>query len=344
MRKILFSLLLLPCSLFAQTAAQLAGANDTMLQRAAQFKEALKTSEGFRSGVYIYPKRSIVDYEKNPETLAARLALLGFTDVYLGANRMITSGNLNEEKWVVAFNTQAHELGMKVHLLSLSSSKLWVDNKKMLSDCNDFINFNYAHRKNVRFDGISADLEPHIMKKGHVDRPKELIPEWHGSDNYGVGRDNDLLCRRMVEVMKKAKKELGNEGALSQAQGFFVQGRYDRGELSWGSAHQMLQYCDWLIIMAYNYRPQRIWDMAVPSLENAKNYPKSIGIAVKTSVDTYGSDGVATSLQPQGWDYMINAIRFLMEKGTEYKSFRGIDIFEFQGLEKMWNGTLDNDK
>ena len=323
----------------AQFIESKANVNDSLLARAAQFKEAIAVSEGYRSGVYIYDKRTVADYRKNPEELAARLALFGFTDVYLGVNRLLTSGNSDEIKWVVTFNTTAHELGMKVHLLSLSSSKLWIDNNKIVDDCRQFVDFNYINKKAVRFDGISADLEPHIMKKGHVERPKDLVWEWHGTDNYGIGKDNDLLCKRMVEVMQKARKELGKNFELSQAQGFFLQRRFDAGELSAGSAHQLLQSCSHLVVMAYNYQPQRVFEMAQPSLENADahNFTKSVSIAIKTSLDTYGSEGPVTSFQPQAWEYLIDAIRFLIKRGKEYSSFRGIDIFEFQGLELMFN-------
>lgn len=328
----------------AQNFEDIANVNPTMLQRAKQFKNALGTSNGYRSGVYIYQKRSIKEYEKNPSQLAARLALLGFTDVYLGAGRMFVDGNIDEEKWISSFNSTAHKFGLKVHVAALSSAKLWVDNKRIIEDCSSIINFNYSNKKAVRFDGVTADLEPHIMKKGHVDRPKELLLEWHGTDNFGIGKDNDLLCKRMVEVMEKSKKELGKEFEFSQAQGFFIQGRYDKGELAWGSANQLLKYTNWLILMAYNYKPERVLEMARPSLENAKDFPKSISVAIKTSLDTYGSEGPVTSMLPQGWNYLIESIQFLVEKGSKYNAFRGIDIFEFQGLEKMWNGTAIEDK
>ncbi len=328
----------------AQNPVEVAGVNSTMLERARQFKAALGTSNGYKSGVYVYQKRSIKDYEKNPAQLAARLAILGFTDVYLGAGHMLDGGNVDEEKWIADFNTYAHKFGMKVHIGSLSSSKLWVDNKLIFENCNEIINFNYSNKKAVRFDGIGSDLEPHMMKKGFIERPKELTWQWHGTDNFGIGKDNDLLCKRMVEVMGKAKKELGNDMELSQAQGFFIQGRYNKGELAWGSAHQLLKNCNWLIVMAYNFKPERVLEMAKPSLQNANDFPKSISVAIKTSLDTFGSEGAVTSFQPQGWNYLIDGINFLIKNGSTYKSFRGIDIFEFQGFEKMWNGTAVEDK
>lgn len=328
----------------AQNPEKIADVSNEMLVRAKQFKNAIATTNGYRSGVYVYQKRTIEDYRKNPEQLAARLAILGFTDIYLGVGKMLDEGNVDDEKWIFNFNSTAHKFGMKVHVAGLSSSKLWVDNNRIIDDCNSIVNFNYTNKKASRFDGVTADLEPHIMKKTFVERPKEMLLEWHGTDNFGIGKDNDLLCKRMVEVIGKAKKELGKEFELSQAQGFFIQGRYDKGDLSWGSAQQLLKSCNWLVVMAYNYKPQRVLEMARPSLENASGSPKSISVAIKTSLDTYGSEGPVTSFQPQGWDYLINGLTYLIENGSKYTAFRGIDIFEFQGFEKMWNGTAIEDK
>jgi hypothetical protein len=142
----------------------------------------------------------------------------------------------------------------------------------------------------------------------------------------------------MTEVMQKTRNEIGKNFEFSQAQGFFLQRRFDSGELSSGSAHQLLQYCDFLIVMAYNFRARRVFEMAQPSLENADvhHLPKSVSIAIKTSLDTHGDEGEVTSFKPQGWEKLLENILFIVSKSADYQSFRGIDIFEFQGLEEMW--------
>ncbi len=60
-----------------------AGLTPAMLERDAQFRGTIQTQGVFRSGVYVYESRTVKDYAGAPEKLAARLALLGFTDVYL---------------------------------------------------------------------------------------------------------------------------------------------------------------------------------------------------------------------------------------------------------------------
>ena len=88
-------LLILACLLYnlsfaAEDPALKAKLSEKQLQRAAEFKKVLKTGQGYTSGVYIYTKRSIDDYLKTPEVLAARLAVLGFTDVYLGSEKALS--------------------------------------------------------------------------------------------------------------------------------------------------------------------------------------------------------------------------------------------------------------
>lgn len=326
----------------AENPIEKADLTPEQIQRAKAFKQVLGIDKGYRSGAYVYTKRSIDDYMKEPEKLAARLAVLGFTDVYLGSEKALSGEADDYMKWQRTFIREAHKYGLKVHALRLSSAKLYVSDMKILEDCNSVINYNYSVKKSDRFDGISADLEPHILKKGFIDYPKELTLVWDSKNNFGKGKDNGLLLKRTVEVMKLAKKEL-RPLPLSQALGFFFQPRVNNGLLEHGGADEFLQYCDQLIVMAYNYKPSRVFEMAEPILkaaEKSKNHPKSVSVCVKTSLGTVGDEGPVTSFQTHGWDYMIEAIKYLVEKGSTYPAFRGVDIFEFQGFEMMWNNKV----
>lgn len=88
--------------------------------------------------------------------------------------------------------------------------------------------------------------------------------------------------------------------------------------------------------MAYNYKAERVFEMAKPILTAAGDKEKTVSVCVKTSLGTVGDEGPITSFQTHGWDYMINALQFLMNESSRFVSFRGIDIFEFQGFEIMW--------
>lgn len=340
MRTKLLLLLFIICqqcsqSLATEDPASKAELTEKQLQRAAEFKKVLRTDEGYRSGVYIYTKRSINDYLATPDILAARLAVLGFTDVYLGSEKALSGKSDDYLKWQKKFIEEAHLYGMKVHALRLSSARLYVDDIRVLEDCKLVNDYNYSVKKKQRFDGVSADLEPHILKKGFIDYPKGLTLYWDSKNNFGIGKDNDLLLKRTVEVMKMAQKEL-KPLPLSQALGFFFQPRVDNGLLKHGGAKEFLQYCNQLIVMAYNYKAERVFEMAKPILTAAGDKEKTVSVCVKTSLGTVGDEGPITSFQTHGWDYMINALQFLMNESSRFVSFRGIDIFEFQGFEIMW--------
>jgi len=305
------------------------------LERAVEFSKAIKTAEGkYRSGAYVYKSRSMADYEKEPEKLAARLTIMGITDVYLACNDALGKKDDNWLKWQKRFIKKSHEYNMKVHALCMASMRIYTGNEKIYEEAKVLLDYNYSVSKNERFDGVSADLEPHILKKGFVDYPKGLDLYW--SNNYGIGSDNDLLLKRTVEAMKIAQREF-KPLPVHQALGFFFQPRVNKGELKYGGADQFLQYCDYVLVMAYNFRKARIWEMSEPLLIAAGDKPQSVNICIKTSMETVGDEGAVTSLQPQGWKNLLETMEFLIEKGFGYKSFRGIDIFEFQGLEKMLN-------
>lgn len=55
-------------------------------------------------------------------------------------------------------------------------------------------------------------------------------------------------------------------------------------------------------------------------------------------MNTYGDGGdTSTSLYPKGWGYLISTIDYLYSQGAQEPGFRGVDFFEFEGLEMMWN-------
>lgn len=88
--------------------------------------------------------------------------------------------------------------------------------------------------------------------------------------------------------------------------------------------------------MAYNYQAKRVIETATPVLTAASQYPKSVSIAIKTSLNTVGGDGPLTSFQPQGWDNLISSLKYILTEAKKFNTFRGIDLFEFNGLEIMW--------
>lgn len=310
------------------------GVTSEMRIRANDFRNTIQTRDNLllRSSVYIYQSITIKKYLNNPRDLVEKLTMLGFTDVYISYDKPSRSPHI-PKSWYLTFNKLAHKNGITIHALSLSNLRLYVSDEPINNALEEVKEFNNSVDASQRFDGISADLEPHLLKVNSIDRPKGLTLAWQ--QKYGIGGDNDLLLKRTVEVMALAKKEMGSL-ILNQALGFFFQHPYDTGLLSWGSAHQFLQHCDYVVVMAYNYRAKRVIEMATPILTAAVDYPKSVSIAVNTSLNTLGDEGPLTSLQPQGWDNLINSLEYIITEAKKFHTFRGLDVFEFGGLEIMW--------
>lgn len=167
--------------------------------------------------------------------------------------------------------------------------------------------------------------------KKYIDNPKDLV------DKLVILGFTDVYLSYVEQPhsLNIPKKEMGTL-ALSQALGFFFQHPYDTGLLLWGGAQQFLQHCDHVVVMAYNYQAKRVIETATPVLTAASQYPKSVSIAIKTSLNTVGGDGPLTSFQPQGWDNLISSLKYILTEAKKFNTFRGIDLFEFNGLEIMW--------
>ncbi|WP_145929064.1 hypothetical protein OH491_20765 [Termitidicoccus mucosus] len=318
-----------------------AGVTPAMLKRATQFRTVIQSGGRFRSGVYVYESRTVKDYAAEPEKLAARLALLGFTDVYLTCGSGAKSAAGLALAWRRTFIRVAHGHGMRVHAQTLERGRLFVDDQAVIEDCAAVLDYNKSVVPGERFAGVSADLEPHIMKHGAAERPKELALVWDSEKNAGIGRDNDLLLKRTTEVLALARKTIGPL-PLRQAVGFFFQNRYDAGEVANGGARQFLQSCDALIVMAYNNRKERIWSMAEPTIKAAGSRPACVSVCIKTSHGIQNGKADPTSLQPLGWDNMSDAVKYIISKGETTRAFLGVDIYEYQGFEMMWADAVVN--
>jgi len=338
--RILFSFLAV-FSLFSAKAAsldkeKLADFTPKQLNKALEFKQSIQTEKGYSSSVYVYSKRSVKDYEREPNKLAARLSVLGFTDVYVSCEQAFANDENARLSWQKTFISEAHKWGIKVHSLRLSSAKLFVSDQRVMDECKSVKDYNQSVVANERFDGISADLEPHILKKNFADRPQGLTLTWDSKENMGIGKDNDLLLKRTIDVLEMAQKEI-KPLVLSEAIGFFVQSRVNDGLVEHGSASEYLKFCNSIIVMAYNNDMKRIWEMSKPAISAADDKPKSVSIAIKTSLGTFGDEGVTTSLQPGGWANLISSIKYIIEQGAYEKAFKGVDVFEYQGFEIMLN-------
>ena len=333
-----------------------ADVSSTMLMKAKEFKEAL-TSNGKKSAsVYLY--RHTIDHYPNADKLAARLILLGYTDVLIAINP--ENGKMNSEvknkDWLRKFNSYLNNNKVNTYALMFSEASQYDSNKNQEIEIHASViqNFNNTVSKEERFYGAAADWEPHSLT---VNNPYAGITEdgdganlaskdrW-ANDRYTKGGANDKLLARTGEMLEYAKKSLDKYSnqynlpllPLNEAVNYHVQEQQNNANLSNGDVTTYLSdlRCQDINVMAYNNKKEEIWRRSEIILSAAakSQLSKSVYICIKTQLGD--DEGPSTSLQPQGWDYLIETLNFLHEKASSYMSMKGITIYEYSGLESMW--------
>ncbi|GEM_PF-479271 len=320
--------------------ANAAGITYKMMDAAIKFRSMLKLDQNYRSGVYVYDSKSITTYLTYPSKLAARLALLGLKDVYLSASKGAVDGSdATRYIWTKNFNKAAHLYGLTVWALRLTSTSAFVSDAAITDECTRILNFNLGLASNEKFDAVSADWEPHVLKQDGADTPSGLQYYWDSNTNYGIGGSNDMLLKRTLDMFTLAKMSLGNL-PINEAIHYMYQNNYNSGLLSYGNTLQFLNSCDYVTVMTYTDTKEKVWSRGISPVDNASGKPKKVSLCIKTSLNTYGDGGdTSTSLYPKGWDYLLESLSYFYSQGASKPGFRGIDFFEFEGLEQLWTTT-----
>lgn len=314
-------------------AAQL---TDLMRSKAQEYRVA-SMLEGHRNGVYVYSV-SYNAYESNPEVLAARIAVLGFQDVYLstGGTSKIKSASADLRQFISACTAY----GIKVYAIRLSEAKMLSDESIVQDDVTLIASYNAKVSKSERFAGISADIEPHIVRSSN---PSGVVDDsgapvyWSSADGYGIGGPNDTLLGLTLERLTSASTLLHAKSlSLNEAVLPNYQREFNNGVLSHGSTSQFLECCDFLVTMAYKTTKEKIWDYASYVLDGTDK-PSSVSVCIKTKVN----DQDSSTINPRSWSHLIEVASYISRKGNDTPSYRGLDVFTYEGIEQMWEWTND---
>ena len=308
-----------------------AEATELMVEKAAAYREA-SMLDGKRNGIYVYSGATFDAYVSKPEKLAARIAMLGFKDVYLspGSSR-ITNASDALKKFIAACSTY----GIDVYAIGSAESSQYLANAaRVTQDVNQIIAYNNKVSYGQKFAGISADIEPHTI---HEKLSGTYPYTWDSAANYGKGKDNDQLLKLTLERLESAGTALHSAGLkLGEAIFYNYQIYYDQGQLEYGSTTQFLKSCDYLVTMAYLTNKESVWSKSEPGLK-AAGKANSVSICVKTRIN----DDSGSSIQSLGWKNLLEVAKYINQKGTAYESYRGFDMFTFDGIETMWEWKND---
>lgn len=319
--------------------AIVADVTETMAEKARLYREASHKSGNERNGVYVY-STTVEKYQDAPKKLAARLALLGFSDIYLSPNKDRIA---NLDPWLKTFiSTATKEYGLAIHAIRIADNSLYVKNS-VDDEIGLIQTYNNSVRPEERFYGIAADLEPHTCKDSS--KPSDLLYMWDSDKNYGVNGYNDKLLQLTLGLLQKAREILPKSLQLNEAIAYNFQIKNDEGVLSYGTVPQFLESCDWVVLMSYLDTKESIWAKSEPSLKAAEQMSnqksQSVSICVKTAVNEIDN---SASLQSKGWQYLLETAEYVTERGKDYITFRGFDIFTYEGIEIMWETAADPDQ
>ena len=308
-----------------------AGATELMVQKAAAYREA-SGAVNHRNGIYVYSGATFDAYASNPEKLAARIAMLGFKDVYLSPGTSRINSAADELKRFISACTG---YGIKVYAVALGSLDNLVSESATRSEVNAVTAYNGKVQMSQRFAGISADLEPHTCHDSN--KPSNIQYEWDSSTNYGKGKDNDQLLHLTLNSLSTAGTMLHTAGLkLGEAIFYNYQIYFNQGQLDYGSTAQFLQSCDYLVTMAYLTTKDQIWEKSKPGIV-AAGKKESVSVCVKTRIN----NDSGSSIQNLGWNNLLDVARYVNTQAASYTSYRGFDMFTFDGIETMWQWTND---
>lgn len=306
---------------------KMAGVTDLMAGKAEDYVKAT-TSDAMFNCVYVY-SASLSKYADAPKKLAARIALMGFKGVYLspGGNRLATA-----DSWLKTFISTCTALGVEVYAVYYEDKSVFLGEIGAEASLQKVINYNRSVNPEERFSGVSADLEPHTIKSDIG-----LGWCWNTDSGNGAGGANENLLKVTLDRLKYARKRLSVSGLkLQEAIWWKYQELYDDGKIAYGDVNQFGEVCDWMSIMAYRNTTEKIWSVCEPVFK-ACGEGASVSICVKTATN----DEASTSLQPNGWKALLETMSSLKTDGLSYRCLKGLDVFQYDALETMWEWTND---
>jgi len=285
--------------------------------------------------VYLY-SRTFEACKGRFSELAQDLSSLGFTDVYssLSASRLQSDSSYLSQ--VRRFNASCHAHGIRVHALLLQGKNPYLKKEKPEKDIGDTLSFNASSHGNEKFDGITFDLEPHILKEKYG-IPKNF-PAWDSPRGYGIGGPNDRLVQRTLHILEKAGKQIKPAALVtSEAIGHFFHDRAKKKDLSVGEVNDFLKFVDFVILMDYSDDIRLLKKFAREEIGAARQ-PRSIVICLKTRSNPLpGRDGRGpeTTFREEGWEALQRAISDLEKEFCRFSAFRAIGIFEYESYHAM---------
>lgn len=286
-------------------------------------------SPGLERSIIVY-SRTLERFRGKEELLAEACASAGFNMAHMSVSpaRLQAPGEYTDgvRRALSAF----HRRGIQVFALFLNDASAIVSPEKAAAGAKAVLDFNAVPSPSGRFDGLSADLEPNMLKADSPERPKGFPLAWDSEGGWGPDGANLKLLERTLLALKSAREAAPDLKLHAFYSPSWMKHMPAGGEGRSGSPAAFLGVCDRIILMAYCGSPE----------ETAGISKKAFRLAVRdasVTVCVKARKGAADSLGASGLEAFSRNIQSLSVGIFGKSQAAGISIYEFEGLHEILN-------
>lgn len=286
----------------------------------------LISNRNYLFGVFVYSK-TFGRFSSDFPALANNCKKYGFNCVYLCVKRKEFRLLKNYRNNIGNAVEEFHKQNINVNALVFNDAVPFFDLRGAADEIKAIVDYNSTVDTVRKFDGVTSDLEPNSLKTDRVRFPSNFTLRWSRKG----GNDNDKIMNIMLDILKKAKKEMESTSlSLSQTISPSFTKDVSKKKLTVGNINDFSQVCSYLIEMAYFDTAKKVYNAVKTDLKTSR-YEKSVVVCVKIkNGDASDSFGSMTKSE------FAKALSYLIKKALPYSSFKGIAIYDYEGIENIF--------
>ncbi len=182
-----------------------------------------------------------------------------------------------------------------------------------------------------RFSGVTVVSQIHLFTLAGSVLPSNAIYLW-SDEAYGPGRDNDLLLRQNISLLKECRRTAGNIPFAVAIPSFYHE-RAVKKELTCGKVTDFLAIADKVLIMGEGSKPTEFANSFNNEFKAAAKYSKRVIMGVNLAAHTAGSKD---AIRKRDWQDFVNIVGFLTRHGENYPAFGGMVFIPWNSLESLY--------
>ncbi len=311
--------------------------NAEMENRAVEFRSVM--AENHANGVFINDE-TMNFFAGIPEILAERIATLGISEAYICYNTdFFANGTYQEALAQLLAELKKRNISAKVAFKM--SDTVWkrsdnffvrnISNPKhdMLGEITGRIkDFNRKYEENP-FSGVVFDMNVEAFSGHNLAVPGGQIYSW-SANNYGIGRDNDMLIRSGFAMLGEIKNSLPGmtTGCLFSSN---LSRAAEAGELSIGKVSDFAAAADTIFIRVNAAASADI--VRAASAIFPQGGEKQISLYLELAVH---AENDRPALRRRSFRQFITGMNAVNNGCSDYSQFRGLAFDGFAGLEDIW--------